>query len=91
VSIWELREARRALRAEKRRQLDEATIFAAIERKRAIVEHAVAQTQRTRRARARRAVHAAPQPHRPLTKSAPTPPPEAEAVPRDVLPFDEIE
>jgi putative transposase len=73
VTIWELREARRALRAEKRRQLDAVTIFAAIERKRAIVEHA------------------APQPHRPLTKSAPAPPPEAEAVPRDVLPFDEVE
>jgi hypothetical protein len=43
----------------------EATVFAAIERKRAIVDNALTQTQRTRRERARRASHATRPPHGP--------------------------
>lgn len=90
VSIWELREARRALRAENRRHLDEATVFAAIERKRAIVDNAVTQTQRTRRERARRASHAARQRHGLPTTGVTLAPAEGPSL-VDIQPFDEVE
>jgi len=91
VSVWELREVRRSLRAENRRQINEAVIFASLERKRAIVENAVAQTQRTRRERARRAAHAARPQKGPQAPDA-TPVPQTEGLSRtDIKPFEEVE
>ena len=90
VSIWELREVRRSLRAENRRHINEAIIFAALERKRAIVENAVAQTQRTRRERARRAVHAARSQKRPQAPDS-TPLLQGEISRPDIEPFEEVE
>jgi putative transposase len=90
VSIWELREARRSLRAENRRNVDEAVLFAALERKRAIVEDAVAQTQRARREQARRAVHATRLHKGPQApKGMPIPPGEISRP--DIEPFEEVE
>jgi putative transposase len=54
ISIWELRELRRKLHETGRAHIDEAAIFEAYRRLREREAHALSETKRTRRARARR-------------------------------------
>jgi putative transposase len=54
ISIWELRELRRKLHEAGRAHIDEAAIFEAYRRLREREAHAVSETKRARRARARR-------------------------------------
>lgn len=61
ITLWEHRAARRALREQGRRSVDEALIFSTILTQRDLVDTAVRQTKTTRRHQARRA-HLDPRP-----------------------------
>lgn len=87
------------LRAENKKNINEAMIFEAILRKRAITEQATVKTMKARRQLARQQVHAGLNLHegvKPAVKEAPSePPPPQDPVlaptRRVVQPFDDIE
>jgi putative transposase len=56
ITLWELRDARRRVREEGKRHVDEDTIFAAAERMRSRVEESVAKTKAARRMKHRIAI-----------------------------------
>lgn len=103
ISIWELREAIRTLKKERREKINEALIFEAIRKMRAIQDSASRETLKTRRARVRRTLHQASAPHVQHLQSSGGPAKPA-AMPRSheapvlplrsarvVAPFDEID
>ena len=107
ISLWELREARRLLREDHRKSIDEAMIFDAIKSMRSIQEQAAHQTRKARRSSARRKVHQGLDLHgkrevkplqlQPAVHLPRTPGPHfTEAIPlarprRVIVPFEEIE
>lgn len=89
MSVWELREVRRQLKAEGRQSVNEDMIFDAFNRLRALEAEAIRETKKARREAQRRRRHyevESPQPERLASKSAR---PLARA--EDIKPFDEIE
>lgn len=87
MSVWELRDVRRRLKAEGQRSIDEAALFASYERLRALEAHAV-DTTRKRRRQAQRRRH---QQREPLVTPATPPTPSVVDAPEDnVLPFDDL-
>jgi putative transposase len=90
MSVWELREVRRQLKAEGQRNIDEAALFAGYERLRALEAQAVDKTLKSRRQAQRRRQHQAREPlQTPATPSTPTPGrdwPEDDAI----TPFDDL-
>jgi putative transposase len=58
ISVWELRQARRRLKEEGQKSVNEAVIFDAYNRLRALEAEAVRDTQKTRRSAQRRRLHA---------------------------------
>jgi len=76
MSLWELREVRRRLKAEGRHSIDENALFAGYERLRLIEAQAIDTTQNRRRAQ-RRDHHRQREPLQ--IAGGPTPPPDAEA------------
>lgn len=90
ISVWELREAKRRLQEEGQRAVDEALIFAAYNRLKAIEAAAGHETKAARRKAQRQRHHAAAT--RPL--EPPTTPPLTPSEPDDtdaIEPFDELE
>lgn len=74
MSVWELREVRRQLKAEGQRSIDEAALFAGYERLRALEAQAVDKTRKSRRQAQRRRQHQAREPlQMPATPSTITP------------------
>lgn len=87
ISLWELRQARRRLQEEGQKTINEALIFAAYNRLRALEAQAVNDTRRARRTAQRRRRQApSPRPAR-MQRVADYPAIRAE----DIQPFDEIE
>jgi putative transposase len=88
MSVWELREVRRQLKAEGRKSVNEDVIFDAYNRLRALEAEAVHATKKARREAQRRRHHHVerPRPERVASESG-TPLARAE----DIQPFDEIE
>ena len=85
ISLWEQREVTRRLREEGRKKVDEAAIFEGIERMRAVVAKAAADTKRARRQAERtRQAHRATRTTKPPTPppGAPPPPPPRPGSPR---------
>lgn len=87
ISLWELREARRALEQSGAKLIDESAIFAAYERLREIEAQAQLKTKAARRARQRR-VPTADRVEREARASRLPPEP---LLPKDIAPFDELE
>ncbi|HEX8180659.1 MAG TPA: Mu transposase C-terminal domain-containing protein [Pyrinomonadaceae bacterium] len=93
ISIWELREARKRLEEEGRKEINEELIFESYARMRAQEEQAVRETKRVRRANQRRAQNkqivkpALNKEQSYQTAAGVQPAPQ----PRDIRPFDEIE
>lgn len=79
ISLWEHRLARRRLRAKHRGEIDEATLFAAVEEMRAAARDAARLTRSARRDRTRRA-RAPDLPAAPPSAEAALPPVSGEAV-----------
>ena len=90
ISLWELREVRRRLKDAGQHAVDEAQVFAAYNRLKAIEEAAVRETKAARRKGQRQRLHATTT--RPLPSSAATtsvlPEPDDTA---DITPFDDLE
>jgi len=90
ISVWELREVKRRLKDAGQRAVDEAQLFAAYNRLKAIEEAAVRETKTARRKGQRQRLHATTT--RPLSSSAATismlPEPDDSA---DITPFDDLE
>ncbi|MDQ3816345.1 MAG: DDE-type integrase/transposase/recombinase [Acidobacteriota bacterium] len=93
ISIWEMREARRSLADEGRKDINEDLIFESYARMRSQEEQAVRETKRMRRARERRTIHQ--QASKPMTSPNKT---QADALDNqgtaasfEIKPFDEIE
>lgn len=72
ITLWEHRAARRALREEGRRSVDEELIFSTIQAQRGLVDSAERQTKAMRRHRARRA-HLEPRPMIDVSPESETP------------------
>ncbi|WP_245964738.1 Mu transposase C-terminal domain-containing protein [Trinickia dinghuensis] len=92
ISVWELREAKKALEDQGRQHLDERAIFDAYERMREIERSAQANTTAARRAQQRRKLGlAAPKPRGsatpPIALADEVPP----ANPASIQPFDELD
>ena len=81
ISVWELREARRILREHHQGQIDEDTIFQAVQRMRGIQDAAVATTTKTRRTAVRRRIHQETSIH-PKPPAPPEAPGPSQALPR---------
>jgi putative transposase len=90
LSLWELREVKRHLREEGHQGVDEAQLFAAYNRLKAIEEAAVRETKAARRKGQRQRLHAAAT--RPLFPDADTGPvsPEPDDT-EEIEPFDDLE
>ena len=89
ISVWELCQVRRQLKAEGHRAVNEDLIFDAYNRLRALEDEAIRETRKARRAAQQRRVHG--QMERP-TLSSVRPPIAAPVDPMDdIQPFDEIE
>ena len=89
VTLWEHRLALRRLRARRRCEMDEATLFAAIEEMRAVEREATSLTRAARRNRARQMSRPVPPPAQPTPDRATT---GSESPGADVLcPFDDLE
>jgi putative transposase len=90
ISLWELREVKRRLKEAGHHAVDEAQLFAAYDRLKAIEEAAKRETKAARRKGQRQRVHAATA--RPLLPSADTHsvPPEPDDM-DDIAPFDDLE
>ena len=90
ISLWELREAKRQLREEHRRAVNEALIFTAYNRLKAIEAAAVCETKAARRKAQRQRHHAATprllEP--PAARTLTSPEPDDTD---DIEPFDELE
>lgn len=86
LSVWELREARRKLKEEGKRAVDEDVIFEAYARMRALEEAAGRRTRAARRTEERRRLHQGVHGLPPARKAAP--PPE---MPEHVEPFAEMD
>lgn len=90
ISLWELREVKRRLKEAGHQAVDEAQLFAAYNRLKAIEEAAVRETKAARRKGQRQRVHATTA--RPLLPSADTAAvPPAPDDTDDIEPFDELE
>ncbi len=89
ISLWELREARRRLKEEGQKGINEALIFDAYNRLRALEAQAVNETKKTRRTAQRRRSHA--QATRPAPERTPPRTDYPLASADEVEPFDEIE
>ena len=89
MSIWELREARRMLKAEGQKAVNADLIFDAYTRLRMLEDAARRETKQARRAAQRRRVHA----HvaRPPLPPAPSPTDDPVEPVDDIQPFEEIE
>src|SRR5438128_8952614 len=89
ISVWELREARRRLKEEGQKAVNEERIFDAYNRLRVLEAEAIHETQKARRAAQRRRDHTEDQPLRPegVTRLPDT----ALASADEIQPFDEIE
>jgi putative transposase len=90
ISLWELREVKRRLQEAGHQAVDEAQLFAAYNRLKAIEEAAVRETKAARRKGQRQRLQAATP--RPLLPSAhaPSAPPEPDDT-EDIEPFDDLE
>src|SRR5712691_3735368 len=90
ISLWELREVKRRLTEAGHQAVDEAQLFAAYNRLKAIEEAAVRETKAVRRKGQRQRLHATTA--RPLTPHADTAsvPPEPDDT-DDIEPFDDLE
>jgi putative transposase len=89
MSVWELREVRRRLKEEGQKTINEALIFDAYNRLRALEAEAVVETKKARRAAQRRRGRAEVKPQRPEGLALVPDTPLASA--DDIQPFDEIE
>jgi putative transposase len=89
MSVWELREVRRRLKEEGQKAINEALIFDAYNRLRALEAEAVVETKKARRAAQRRRGRAEVEPPRPegVARIPDTPLASAD----EIQPFDEIE
>ena len=89
ISVWELREARRRLKEEGQKAVNEERIFDAYNRLRVLEAEAIHETKKARRAAQRRRDHTEDQPLRPegVTRLPDTPLASAD----EIQPFDEIE
>ncbi|ABA87387.1 integrase core domain protein [Syntrophotalea carbinolica DSM 2380] len=92
ISIWEFREARRRLKEEGTKDINEDLIFDAYERMRALEEQAVKETKKTRRMRQRKRTHLEASQNRPSTEpQAPDSELNLDNLSEDIAPFDEME
>jgi putative transposase len=90
ISLWELREVKRRLQEAGQQTVDEAQLFAAYNRLKAIEEAVVRETKAARRKGQRQRLHAATS--RPLLPSADAPAASPEPDdPDDIEPFDDLE
>lgn len=89
MSVWELREVRRRLKEEGQKAINEALIFDAYNRLRALEAEAVVETKKARRAAQRRRSRAEVKPPRSEGRALVPETPLASA--DDIQPFDEIE
>jgi len=89
MRVWELREVRRRLKEEGQKTINEALIFDAYNRLRALEAEAVVETKKARRAAQRRRGRAEVKPQRPEGLALVPDTPLASA--DDIQPFDEIE
>lgn len=89
ISVWELREARRRLKEEGQKAVNEELLFDAYNRLRVLETEAIYETKKARRAAQRRRGHTADKPLRPegVTRLPDTPLASAD----EIQPFDEIE
>jgi putative transposase len=92
ASIWELRSAKKQLRAEGRKNIDENALFDAMRKLRAMQERATNETKQIRRAKERRRINSKAEiPLAPLERAS-TPFSGIESLPTlEIEPFDEIE
>jgi putative transposase len=92
ASIWEFRAAKKYLKAEGRREIDETAIFDALKKLRTLEEKAIKETKSIRRSKERRRIHTSSEisllpPETSVSLST-----ENKPSPRaDIKPFDEIE
>lgn len=94
ISIWEMREARKRLEEEGRKEINEDLIFESYARMRAKEEQAVQETKRVRRAKQRRAENKLvikPAPDKGRSPQSNGGAPMSAAAGHDIEPFDEIE
>jgi putative transposase len=89
MSIWELREVRRQLKAQGHKAVNEDLIFSAYNRLRALEDEAVQDTKKARRAAQRRRLRAQIEPHG-FSDSAVTREVPVENL-EEIEPFEEIE
>jgi putative transposase len=90
ISVWELREAKRRLKEEGHQEIDEAWIFTAYNRLKAIEQAALRETKAARRKAQRQRLHNATEGVVEPAANAPPPVPESDNG-DDIEPFDELE
>ena len=93
ISIWELREARKTVKADGRRHVDEQALFDAYERMREVERQAVEKSKAARRSKQRRTQHkATPKPQaQAQTQNIETEPQEQTLDSPVIEPFDEMD